>query len=1749
MPVLPHPKALISEIEDLNNHAWDLNREDSEKAIQLANLALSKSLEINYSKGVAFAKKTLGACYIWNSRNEEGVQFCLEANVIFKSLKDKRNGAHVFINLGTNFYFLSDYDTAVKCYQISYDLNSKIDYEPGMADALNGMGTVYYTIDQNDKALEALLESERLCKKHNNQSSLVKVQEGLGETYHNLKQYDKSLSYFKSCISLCKEHDIQTEAYAFEGMGRTYSALEDYDKALEYYDKSLKIRTKIGFKFGEATTLNNIGKLYIGKKENKKAIKYLIQAYDLSSQIGSKEGVYQSSEKLAELYESQNDTIEALKYYKIFHQAKEDVRNLKSEQLTKSFELQHKVLQSQAEKAIIEERGKEQENFSESLTLMSHVGQQIISSLDIETIVNTVYESVNGLMDATGFGIGLYRKKNNTIVFPIHIEGEEKFENIVYELNDNNRLTALCYNTSQEIIINDFENEIGKYIKQTTAPKAGKDVESLIYLPLKYKETLLGVITVQSFSKNAYSNYHVNILKNLATYTAIALENAKLYEEQEQKVQDRTLELVKSKEEIERSYQINKKINEIGRHITSNLNLGNIFKELYSSINEVMSVECFGVRIYKPESQTVEYKFEMENGELFDKVHIIPLTDDDNYTVWCIKNRKDIFLNDNKKEFSKYVKQIKVVSGDMPNSLMFTPMIVGEKLIGVITVQSFKFNAYEPYHLDILKTLATYTAIALDNAYLYENMEETVNERTQEVVKKKEEIEKTFENTRIVSEIGQEISSTFSIREIIFKVYNRINKLMDATMFGIGIYDPKTESINFSGAIEAEKILEDYCYKLSDSERPAILCYNNQSEYVIHNFTEEFVNNNKVKNRHSIPGQNTESIIYLPLTQNNKKIGVITVQSFLPNAYSDYHLQLLKSLSIYTAIALDNASLYTDMEDRVKERTVEITTAYENTKLLSEVAEDISSSLSVITIISKVHQNVSKFMNADCFGIGLLSKGGDLLEFNGFVENGQIMDDFNFKISDTNRLAVQCFLEDKEIFISDYSIEYTKYIKGKMAPVSGKDSASVIYLPIYSKGKVIGVITIQSFEKNVYSDYQFNILKNLAVSIGIALDNANLYQNLEEKVNERTLEVIKQKEQIEKSFEDTRTLNKLGNDITSTLSVEDIIDKVFSKVTGLMDVVCFGIGLFNKETGKIIYPLFIEGENKFSSMAYDLTERDKLTYLCYNENRDIVINDFKNEIESFVGKVKPQTAGGIDTQSIIYLPMVVKEKVIGVITVQSEKTNAYTDYHVQILKNLAVYVAIAIDNAFLYQNMEDMVGERTNEVIKQKELLEKNFNDVKLSAEIAKDIAASLSVETIVAKVYDNVKSIVNAESFGIGLYNPETKTIQFSGFIEKGEKLPFVEIPITESERYAVISFDREIEIIINDHEKEYIKYTKELKKSLVGEFPESLVYLPLYTKEKKIGVLTAQSFSKNSFLEYQVNILKNIALSIATAMDNANLYQNLEQKVQERTGEVHKQKAIIEEKNKDITDSIRYAKKIQQAVAPNIDEFNKNFTDSFILYKPKDIVSGDFYWFEHFGDTTVFAAADCTGHGVPGAFMSLICSDIMYKVITEQKIHDPGKALNGIDEKLVKLIKKSSEASANDGMDIALCTYERRYKIMSYAGAHRPLILIRDKQIIEYRPNKFSIGGHSTEGKHFDMTEIKVKTGDVIYLLTDGYADQFGGDNGKKFKFKNFKELVISISDKPMKEQKEILDETFEGWRGSLEQIDDVCVIGVKI
>lgn len=257
--------------------------------------------------------------------------------------------------------------------------------------------------------------------------------------------------------------------------------------------------------------------------------------------------------------------------------------------------------------------------------------------------------------------------------------------------------------------------------------------------------------------------------------------------------------------------------------------------------------------------------------------------------------------------------------------------------------------------------------------------------------------------------------------------------------------------------------------------------------------------------------------------------------------------------------------------------------------------------------------------------------------------------------------------------------------------------------------------------------------------------------------------------------------------------------------------------------------------------------------------------------------------------------------------------------------------------------------------------------------------------------------------------------------------------------------------------------------------------------------------------------------------------------------------QKEKMELKNKEITDSINYAKRIQAAILPADNVFIRHLPDSFVLYKPKDIVAGDFYWLEKKDDLVIFAAADCTGHGVPGAMVSVICNNALNRSVREFNLTDPAKILDKTREIIISEFEKSDE-EVKDGMDISLCCYNPTSKQLVWAGANNPLWIINESGLTEYKADKQPIGKFY-DPKPYTSHTLQLKKNDLIFIFTDGYQDQFGGPKGKKFKASSLKSLILSLRDKSTAEQKAIIDNIFESWKGILEQIDDVCVIGVKI
>ena len=340
----------------------------------------------------------------------------------------------------------------------------------------------------------------------------------------------------------------------------------------------------------------------------------------------------------------------------------------------------------------------------------------------------------------------------------------------------------------------------------------------------------------------------------------------------------------------------------------------------------------------------------------------------------------------------------------------------------------------------------------------------------------------------------------------------------------------------------------------------------------------------------------------------------------------------------------------------------------------------------------------------------------------------------------------------------------------------------------------------------------------------------------------------------------------------------------------------------------------------------------------------------------------------------------------------------------------------------------------------------------------------------------------------------------------------------------------------------------------SLLDKAPRSMSVSTL--EDCTMGAIYEEDFSE--LLRHHPALFKDLIHTLLDRLRHRNKVmidemkqraEELERLVHLRTSELREQKDLVLQKNKEITSSIEYAKKHQEAILPDHSVLTAYFSDAFVLYMPKDIVAGDFYWFEQKGDDLIVVAADCTGHGVAGALMSMLGVTLLEQVIVKNDNWIPSEILEQLHLGVVEALHQSDNDS-NDGMDLALTNFNLKKMQAQFSGANRPLWILRNGEILEMKPDKLPIGGvHFSSRPDYGNMQIGLNNGDRIYLFSDGYTDQFGGEKGKKLMRRRLKSLLLESIDTPLGEQKELLQNYLLNWMGEEEQVDDILVIGLQI
>lgn len=383
-----------------------------------------------------------------------------------------------------------------------------------------------------------------------------------------------------------------------------------------------------------------------------------------------------------------------------------------------------------------------------------------------------------------------------------------------------------------------------------------------------------------------------------------------------------------------------------------------------------------------------------------------------------------------------------------------------------------------------------------------------------------------------------------------------------------------------------------------------------------------------------------------------------------------------------------------------------------------------------------------------------------------------------------------------------------------------------------------------------------------------------------------------------------------------------------------------------------------------------------------------------------------------------------------------------------------------------------------------------------------------------------------------------------------------YYEIYLASSGREGLeIMKENEIRLVITDQRMPEMTGTEFLEK-IIPDYPDCIRII--MTGFSDIDAVI-QAINKGRVYRYITKPWdsEEMKITIDNALETFNLKQQnrrlfeelkeanmtLEQKVIDRTKK-------IEDQNKEITDSIYYASKIQNALLPPKDELDRLLPSYFVLNKPKDIIGGDYYWLNDKKNKLIAAVADCTGHGVPGSFISILGITLLKEIVNKSITIGANEILNQLRLHIINSLHQSNKRNGTrEGMEIALCIFDFDNGLLQYAGAFRPLYIIRESQLHELSGDTMPLGIYDDEEKSFSSKEFQFRKDDIVYLFTDGYVDQIGGINRKTFRTKRFKELLLEIHCHPMEEQKEILWEEFNKWKGDVEQIDDILVLGIKM
>ena len=1053
------------------------------------------------------------------------------------------------------------------------------------------------------------------------------------------------------------------------------------------------------------------------------------------------------------------------------------------------------------------------------LAIINSVGEAMAKQLDVKTVTRIVGDKVRSIFDTEVTEILLLDSKTNMINVPYSFYGDYADVD-PFQLGKG--ITSKVIKKKKPVVFGSGKEQQKAGAIQDEAVGEADFTESYLGVPIRIGDKVLGVVSIQSYKKNAYNEGNVRLLSTLSSNMGIALENARLFEE--------TKSLLSETQQRNAELGV---INSVQAGLVAHMDIQEIYDLVGEKIREIFDAQVVSIGKYDHKKKICEFKYDIEKGKRFhDKPRNFNAID-----RHIIKTKKRLVINEDfVNNFIKLgEKKPRASEGtEMAKSAVWVPLLVGNLVTGHISLQNVdRENVFGESEVQLLNTLANSLSIALINAELFEETKLLLNETQQRNAE-----------LGVINSVQEGLVAHIDIQGIYDLVGEKIREIFDAQVVSIGKYNHEKKICEFKYDIEKGKRFYDTPRKFNAIDKHIIKTAKRLviNEDLINKFIE-------LGEKEPKPSEGTEapkSAVWVPLVVSNKVTGHISLQNVdRENAFGESEIQLLNTLANSLSIALINAELFEETKSLLNE------TQQRNAELgvINSVQEGLVEQMDIQGIYDLVGEKIRGIFDAQVVSIGTYDHETKLCHFKYDIEKGERFYDEPRKFNSIDKLLIKT---NQALVINENLIERA-FELGEKKPVAAEGTEmpkSALWIPLSVGDKVKGYVSLQNVDReNAFSESDIRLIKTLANSMSVALENARLFDETKQQAIE--LQII----------------NSVGEGLAHKLDFQAIVDLVGDKIRQVFNAQIVSISTYEKESNQIHHRYAVERDERFTFDKPQDIDHDRKEII---DTKKPLIFGTSQEIIDHSGET---IIAGEMPQSFMGVPIILNRKATGVITVQDlEKQNLYGERDVRLLMTLASNMGVALENARLFEETTRLLNET-----------QQRNTELAILNTIQEGLVMEMDFEAIINLVGDKLREAMGFVDLGIRLYDKEKDILKFPYEYEHGNRLNIEDMPPTAISRYVLESGKM---LLIKDNSPEAIKKLGIEGMILIPgtDQSKSMVAVPIMLGNEAKGLILIENYEKrNAFSDSDIRLLTTLANSMSIALENARLFEQTKQLLHE--------------------------------------------------------------------------------------------------------------------------------------------------------------------------------------------------------------------------------------------------------------------------